>query len=295
MISHFHIRASYPNYYMVRLYALKGADIFNHDSEDPANQLEGNKPGTVIYTLEGDDKSHEIPPRWYDMYCLLKRRVNDQKHFLELLIDERNGKASEELHLIRKEFWESCKEYVQKNPLNESSNLITTLSEGDFKVDEISHKGRMLLDLTRNCYPVPDFCIMTSAAFHQPENIPAILEQAISNLEVMTTCRLGSKHNPLVFAIRCAMPQYIPGLMPTLLNIGVTHQAYEALREMYVDSMANRVYLSTLHSLSEMLGLNHTFETNDIHLNEDWHCSAIRRPCILWTGPAREYSEDCCR
>ena len=276
MIRHFHIRASYPNYYMVRLYAQKGAEIFNHDSEDPSNQLEGNKPGTVIYTLEGEDIPREFPPRWYDMYCLLKRHGEEQKHFLELLINEHEGKCDDELLRIRKDFLESCKTYVQRYPLIESGNLITALTDGDFKVDEISHKGRMLLDLTRNCYPVPDFCIMTSAAFHQPEHIPEILEQAISNLETMTTCRLGSSHNPLVFAIRCAMPQYIPGLMPTLLNIGVTRQAYEALRTMYVDSMANRVYLSTLHSLSDMLGINHTFETNDIHLSEPLQIQRIQ-------------------
>ena len=71
------IRASYPNFYMVNLYAREGREIFNHDNEDPLNQLEGNKPGTVIYRLEGDsiDTVHEFPPRWYDMYCLLKLSV----------------------------------------------------------------------------------------------------------------------------------------------------------------------------------------------------------------------------
>ena len=48
------IRASYPNFYMVNLYAREGREIFNHDNEDPLNQLEGNKPGTVIYRLEGE-------------------------------------------------------------------------------------------------------------------------------------------------------------------------------------------------------------------------------------------------
>ena len=83
----------------------------------------------------------------------------------------------------------------------------------------------------------------------------------------MTNCKLGANHNPLVFAIRCAMPQYIPGLMPTLLNIGVTRTAYEALRKMYADAMANRVYLSTLHSVSEMLSIEHRYSRSDISLS----------------------------
>jgi hypothetical protein len=38
---------------MVKLYADCGRDIF-----EKQNEREGNKPGTVIYTLEGDDTKH---------------------------------------------------------------------------------------------------------------------------------------------------------------------------------------------------------------------------------------------
>ena len=94
-ISRFRIRASYPNFYMVTLYAREGREIFDHDSEDPANQLEGNKPGTVIYRLEGSEETvHEFPPRWYDMYQLLKLRDSEQKQFLEMLLAERDGQLT---------------------------------------------------------------------------------------------------------------------------------------------------------------------------------------------------------
>ena len=96
-VASFRIRASYPNYYMVNLYAKEGMEIFNHDSEDPENQLEGNKPGTVIYRLKGDeDNVQEFPPRWYDMYQLLKLRGDEQRQFLELLLSERFGTISPE-------------------------------------------------------------------------------------------------------------------------------------------------------------------------------------------------------
>ncbi len=264
------IRASYPNFYMVNLYAREGREIFNHDNEDPLNQLEGNKPGTVIYRLEGDsiDTVHEFPPRWYDMYCLLKLSADERRHFLELLLTEKEeGTPSEELERIREEFHQTCCHYADDNPLVDNDCLITTLSTGDYTDEEISYKGRMLMDLTRNSYPVPDFCILTSRSFSQPERLPELLEAAIRNLETMVHCQLGASHNPLVFAIRCAMPQYIPGLMPTLLNIGVTRTAYEALRNMYADAMANRVYLSTLRSIGEMLSIEHRYTRSDISLN----------------------------
>ena len=55
-VESFRIRASYPNYYMVNLYAKEGREIFNHDNEDPDNKLEGNKPGTVIYHQDASAK-----------------------------------------------------------------------------------------------------------------------------------------------------------------------------------------------------------------------------------------------
>ena len=98
-ISRFRIRASYPNFYMVTLYAREGREIFDHDSEDPANKLEGNKPGTVIYRLKGDEETaREFPPRWYDMYQLLKLRDAEQVRFLELLLAEHDGQLTADEH-----------------------------------------------------------------------------------------------------------------------------------------------------------------------------------------------------
>ena len=163
---------------------------------------------------------------------------------------------------------------MAQHPLYHSDELITTLVDGEFTDEQISYKGRMLLDLTRNCYPVPDFCILTAKAFEQPDRLESLLEQAIHNLEVMTSYKLGSSHSPLVFAIRCAMPQYIPGLMPTLLNIGVTREAYRGLDSRRVGT-ANRVYLSTLHSLCQMLDIEQKYNRNDIELTPDEQCDRI--------------------
>lgn len=268
-VESFRIRASYPNYYMVKLYAKEGCEIFNHDSEDPENKLEGNKPGTVIYHVTGDAAGdvHEFPPRWYDMYRLLKLDGREKKHYLEMLLEERaTGERQPELDAMREDFRRVCCQYVDSHRLFENEYLITTLTQGEYTDEEISYKGRMLIDLTHCCYPVPDFCIITAKAFNKPELLEELLEKAISNLETMTDCKLGDCHNPLVFAIRCAMPQYIPGLMPTLLNIGVTRTSYEALRHMYADAMANRVYLSTLHTIAEMLGIEHRYQRSDISL-----------------------------
>lgn len=283
----FLIRASYPNYYMIRLYAKEGREIFNKDNDDVTNTLEGNKPGTVIYT---DNNGHvkEFPPRWYDMFYLLKLHDKEREDYFNLLLNEKEH--HEELNKSRDAFWKNCQEYAQANPLWESNELITTLTKGDFTDEEISHKGRILLDLTRNCYPVPDFCIITSAAFNHPEHMPELIEHAIDNLEIMTGNKLGDSRHPLVFAIRCAMPQYIPGLMPTLLNIGMTREAYEGFRLNHAEAMANRVYLSTLHSICQMLKIEHRYEKSDIELSNEMQTARIEEmeQKIIATGTEGE-------
>ncbi len=264
----FLIRASYPNYYMTSLFAREGRNPFDYDNESPDNPLPGNKPGTVIYEDERGER-REYPPRWYDMYYLLKHTGSVQERYLTMLLNEADGNTITELDELRESFRDECRAYVSGNSLYDSENLVTTLSPGDFTDQQISHKGHMLLDLTRDCYPVPDFCILTAASFPRNDQFETTLERAVRNLEIMTASHLGDGQNPLVFAIRCAMPQYIPGLMPTLLNIGVTRTAYEALRRRYDETMANRVYLSTLHTLMEIIGIGNQFASNDIGISPD--------------------------
>ena len=267
------IRASYPNYYMVRRFAEQGPEVFNCDVDDANNTLEGNKPGTVIYRYEEGGERHEFPPRWYDMYILLQTRGDEKEHYLHLLLAEHAGTATPEqlqsLSKLRKQFRDKVIRYVHAHPIPDNEELITALTDRHFTDDQISHKGRMLVELTQNCYPVPDFVILTAQYFKHPEHFEERLRQAIHYLEVMTNHKLGDSVRPLVFAIRCAMPQYIPGLMPTLLNIGVTRTAYEALAHSDSETtMANRVYLSTLHTIAEMLGIESKYEKSDIALTD---------------------------
>jgi len=254
----FKIRASYPNYYMMHLFASCEGDISNNIFA-VENKPEGNKPGTVIYRIDNEDESHEIAPRWYDIFYLLSSDDKSQsEHFLRLLIKERDGDESvkEELKTLRNQLHDRIKKYVEDNPLYDDIHVVTTLSDPDLHSEQIvSNKGKMLLALTKECYAVPDFCILTSKSFSR-ENQEDLLRKAIRNLEIMTQSKLGDDKNPLVFAMRSAMPQYIPGLMPTLLNIGMNRTAHKALVNKYSPNMANRIYLNNLGNMFDMLGIN---------------------------------------
>lgn len=265
-ISNFKIRASYPNFFMLKLYVEQNRFIFEKE-----NEREGNKPGTVIYQLDDEDTLHEIAPKWYDIYYLLTRKDDDEiRHFLSLLIEERDGITThnEELETLRNELYNDCVKYVNDNPLYEDDKIVTTVTSSDFSEVVISNKGKMLMELTKQCYAVPDFCIISSNAFLDEEQ-DELLKKAIRNLEIMTKSEFGGFEEPLVFALRSAMPQYIPGLMPTLLNIGINRNAYHGLSKKYSESMGNRIYLNTLSNIIEMLSIDYHYEDeNDLSTEE---------------------------
>lgn len=278
-IMNFKIRASYPNFYMLKLYAEYNRFIF-----EKKNEREGNKPGTVIYQLENDDTIHEIAPKWYDIYYLLtKNNDDDIKHYLKLLIEERAGDFAnrDELESLRDTLYQECVKYISDNPLYDDEKIVTTATEENFSEVVISNKGKMLMELTKQCYAVPDFCIISSNAFLD-EDQETHMRNAIRNLEIMTKSKFGSKEEPLVFALRSAMPQYIPGLMPTLLNIGINRNAYAGLSEKYGFSMGNRIYLNTLSNIIEMLSIDYNYiDENDLSIEKQFDKIKLMESLII--------------
>jgi len=112
----------------------------------------------------------------------------------------------------------------------ENESIVPSCTQNMFDVDLISHKGTKLLDIIQEGYPVPDFCILTSNNyFLSQEERKANIYNAIKNLEQMSAQKFGSEDKPLIIAMRSAMPSYIPGLMPTFLNVGVTDKNFPAL------------------------------------------------------------------
>ncbi|MDE5704199.1 MAG: hypothetical protein K2H70_05175, partial [Bacteroidales bacterium] len=201
---------------------------------------------------------------------MLRHRGAEAETFLKLLILEAQGDAEAQTRLkdIRREFYEQCRTYVSDHPLIDTEFVTSALSSKTHNVYEISHKGVMLTDLTRTGYAVPDFSLLSSKVFEQAarfanaepaqqaeeeERQRTYLRQAVRNLEIMTGCRLGASAAPLIMALRSTMPQYIPGLMPTLLNVGTNRTAYKGLLRDHGAQMATRIYWNNLMGLYKML------------------------------------------
>ena len=79
------------------------------------------------------------------------------------------------------------------------------------------------------------------------------LADALTQLEAVTLQDLGHGKTPLVFAIRCATGHYIPGVMDTYLNVGVTERTLPALEVMYGRLPARKMFLNNLRNLCRLL------------------------------------------
>ena len=118
---------------------------------------------------------------------------------------------------------------------------------------DISQKGFILLKLAQQGYPVPDFVVLTAAAYHdRAANLELHVADALAQLEVLTMQSLRNG-DPLVFALRCATPSYIPGVMDTYLNVGITERSLPSLEKAYGPAAAGRMFLNNLRNLAEAL------------------------------------------
>ncbi|MEH1100484.1 pyruvate, phosphate dikinase [Micromonospora sp. CPCC 205561] len=114
---------------------------------------------------------------------------------------------------------------------------IHPLSAGvDATADVLGGKGHGLVVLRRLGLPVPPgFVIGTAAgrAFLRdgrlPDGLEAELAGAVAGLEADTRRRLGAARRPLVVSVRSGAAVAMPGMMSTVLGVGLTGPATAAL------------------------------------------------------------------
>ncbi|MFD1046794.1 PEP/pyruvate-binding domain-containing protein, partial [Kibdelosporangium lantanae] len=110
--------------------------------------------------------------------------------------------------------------------------MIYSLSpDVDETVDVLGGKGHGLVTLRRLGLPVPPgFVIGTAAgrAFLRDGRLPD-LAAAVRGLEAETGKRLGGPERPLVVSVRSGGSVSMPGMMNTVLNVGMTTAATQAL------------------------------------------------------------------
>ena len=113
-------------------------------------------------------------------------------------------------------------------------------TDGNGKMKELlGGKGANLAEMTRIGLPVPPgFTISTDVCTHyyaNKRNYPKVLqsqmEQGVKLMEKQLGKKFGDKRNPLLLSVRSGARESMPGMMDTILNLGLNDETVEALAE----------------------------------------------------------------
>src|SRR5580693_3412797 len=110
-------------------------------------------------------------------------------------------------------------------------------ADGNGKMkDELGGKGAGLAEMTNAGLPVPPgFTIQTEACREYmrrggvSKQVDREMEEALSRLEELQGQKLGEGENPLLVSVRSGAKFSMPGMMDTILNLGLNDESVEAL------------------------------------------------------------------
>ena len=118
-----------------------------------------------------------------------------------------------------------------------STKYIYLFSEGNGKMRELlGGKGANLAEMTNLGMPVPRGFTITTEACTQyyaddrtiNDEIESQIMEYVEKLEAITGKQFGSMSNPLLVSVRSGARASMPGMMDTILNLGLNDQVVEA-------------------------------------------------------------------
>ncbi len=117
--------------------------------------------------------------------------------------------------------------------------LVFPFAEGDKdQKDLLGGKGANLAEMTRLGLPVPPGFTITTAACryyleqgHQPDQLRVQVTMALRHLEDEVGRRLGDSVDPLLVSVRSGAKYSMPGMMETVLNVGLNDHSVVGLVE----------------------------------------------------------------
>ena len=121
----------------------------------------------------------------------------------------------------------------------------TPQAEGNASLgDLLGNKGACLAEMSRLGMDVPpgftlttEVCRQYFAAGGLPASVETAFRDALTILEERTLQRFGDADNPLVVAVRSGSPVSMPGMMDTVLNLGLTPASVASLAGRYGENM----------------------------------------------------------
>ena len=126
----------------------------------------------------------------------------------------------------------------------QAAQMVYRFSEGDASMaDLLGGKGSNLCEMTRLGLPVPPGFVITTQVcrdylagdYTLPEGLALTVREMITELEESIGHDFGSVSNPLLVSVRSGARISMPGMMDTILNLGINDKIVEGLGEMMGD------------------------------------------------------------
>ena len=126
----------------------------------------------------------------------------------------------------------------------QAAQLVYRFSEGDASMaDLLGGKGSNLCEMTRLGLPVPPGFVITTQVcrdylagdYTLPEGLAETVRERISELEKSIGHEFGSSDDPLLVSVRSGARISMPGMMDTILNLGINDDIVEGLGAMMGD------------------------------------------------------------
>jgi pyruvate,orthophosphate dikinase len=149
--------------------------------------------------------------------------------------------------------------------------------KADYTKEKLGGKGLSVMEMSNLGIPVPEgfiidtrICIEYNKTQKLPENFEKNIHQAILELEKITQKNLDGKTNLLMLSIRSGAPISMPGMMDTILNVGLTRKNLKIIAKDFGDLFAYNSYLRLLECyISTVLNLDYkNLYFNGLYLTE---------------------------
>ncbi|MEO0292762.1 MAG: pyruvate, phosphate dikinase [candidate division WOR-3 bacterium] len=188
-------------------------------------------------------------------------------------------------------------------------------ADGNIKMKNIlGSKGAGLAEMTNIGVPVPpgftitaECCIYYEKHKKYPEGLEEQIEENLRKLEKVMGQKFGSEENPLLVSVRSGAAISMPGMMDTVLNLGLNEKIAKALAEKVDPRFAYDSYRRLLQMYGDVvMGVDHDdFEEiiqkkkdekgvkSDSELKgEDWKEIAEKFKALIKEKTGKDFPED---
>ncbi|NLJ88646.1 MAG: pyruvate, phosphate dikinase [Epulopiscium sp.] len=121
-----------------------------------------------------------------------------------------------------------------------SKKYVYMFSEGDASMRNLlGGKGANLAEMTKMGLPIPQGFTVTTEACNKyyddgkkiADEVVEQIKDCLAKLEEISGKKFGDSKNPLLLSVRSGARASMPGMMDTILNLGLTDQAVEGIAE----------------------------------------------------------------